>query len=78
MTHLCRVVVSSAKNKISLGGATVHCKNASLLLASFGNSLIKASEYKAITPSNKQNILVVLNQTWKAIMSISSIDNYLR
>ena len=78
MTHLCRVVVSSAKSKISIGGDTEDCKNGSLLLASFGNALIKASELKAITSSNKQNLLAVLNQTWKTIMTISNIDHYLR
>jgi hypothetical protein len=77
MTHLSRVVVSSAKNKITGGGDTAQSKNGSLLLSSFGNALIMASEFKTITSSNKQNLLTVLNQTWKAIMLITNIEHYL-
>ena len=76
MTHLSRVVVASAKDKIT-GGDIQQCKNGSVLLSSFGKALIMASEYKAIISSNKQNLLTVLNQTWKAIMSITNIDHYL-
>ena len=78
MTHLSRVVVSSAKNKITSVGDKQQCKNGSFLLASFGKALIKATEFKAIDSSNKQNLLTVLNQTWKAIMLISNIEHYLR
>lgn len=80
MTHLCRVIVTSAKGKISKRGVDKQdCKNGSLLLASFGNALIKASEFKAVrSTNNKPNLLGVLNQTWKTIMSISNIDHYLR
>ena len=79
MTNLSRVVASSAKNKINnANGDTQQIKNGSILLASLGKALIAASEFKAIPSSNKQNLLTVLNQTWKAIMLISNIEYYLR
>ena len=79
MTNLSRVISSSAKNKITNSEIDVEqCKNGSILLASFGRALITASEFKAIFSSNKQNLLTVLNQTWKAIMLISNIEYYVR
>ena len=77
MTHLSRLVVSSVKDKFT-SRDKLQCRNGAALLASFGKALIKASEFKAIKSSNKQNLLIVLNQTWKAIMSISDIREYLR
>ena len=77
MTHLSRVVVSSVKNEITGGVDIKQCQNGPFLLSSFGKSLIMASEFKAITSLNKQNLLTVLNQTWKAIMSIANIEHYL-
>ena len=79
MTNLSRVISSSAKNKITNNESDAEqCKNGSLLLASFGKALVTASEFNAISSSNKQNLLSVLNQTWKAIMLISDIEYYLR
>ena len=73
------MVSSTAKNKISNSeGDVQQSKNGSLLLESFGKALITASEFKTISSSNKQNLLSVLNQTWKAIMLISDIEHYLR
>ena len=78
MTNLSRVISSSAKNKINHSEIDAEqCKNGSILLASFGRALITASEFKAISSSNKQNLLTVLNQTWKAIMLISNIEYYI-
>lgn len=81
MNHLSRVVVSSAKTKISEANDDRKFDTASFLLASFGNALIRSSEqFKAMSAAtnNKQNLLSVLNQAWKTIMSITDINCYLR